>query len=92
MPNVLEILSTATNSTSTPMSNFLFQVAVPKTHQLQVSKTYNGHKHIVCMCAAVECDTTALLIWMWGFAKGILRLRDSHYAMYTFRKVRHPHD
>lgn len=35
-PMVLQILLTATNSTAAPMNNFSFQIAVPKTHQLQL--------------------------------------------------------
>lgn len=36
MPNVLQILLTATNSTPAPMQNFLFQLAVPTNMQLQL--------------------------------------------------------
>ena len=38
MPNVLQILLTATNSTPAPMENFLFQIAVPTTLQLQLQQ------------------------------------------------------
>lgn len=37
-PNVLQIMLTATNSTPQPMANFSFQIAVPKTHQLQMQQ------------------------------------------------------
>lgn len=36
MPSVLEILLSATNSNPSPAENFMFQIAVPKTHQLQM--------------------------------------------------------
>lgn len=36
MPNVLQITLTATNSTPSPMQNFLFQIAVPSTLQLKL--------------------------------------------------------
>lgn len=37
-PSVLQIMLTATNSTSSPMGNYSFQIAVPKTHQLQMQQ------------------------------------------------------